>query len=471
MIRIMKRSFIAVLSMLMVFTMLTTTAFAGVNDLGVYKGAGQTAKIAEFETWLDRPMDYAVDFLASYSWTPIEGPNWALDPWKDSIYKDKLILSVPMLPDSGATLAEGASGAYDSHFAALAAKLVNKGMPNTILRIGWEMNGSWYTWAAAGKQADFVSYYKKIVTAMRSVPGQKFKFVWNPNIGSSYDLNTVYPGDSYVDFIGIDYYDQSWAGDTYPIPSGATAAEKLTRWMNAWNDNLTRPYGLNWFVSFAQQHNKPLVIPEWGVAIRSDGHGGGDNPYFIQWMQDWISSHNVAWHCYFDYNASDGNHLLSHPDLVDSGNKFKQLWDGHIHSGNGAAKAYFNDMTPSWKKLYQTVSAVPANTNYTASFWLKGTGKLNINIVNSSWSTTLATQQFTATSTWTKYTLPVFNTGSNTSLVFVIDESSNVAGTVYFDDCFLGIAGGGNKLANPGFEGGTASWTNTSTAVYTIFQK
>jgi len=41
-------------------------------------------------------------------------------------------------------------------------------------------------------------------------------------------------------------------------------------------------YGLDYWSSFARQHNKPLALVEWGVWNRGDGHGGGDNPSFIQ---------------------------------------------------------------------------------------------------------------------------------------------------------------------------------------------
>jgi hypothetical protein len=101
---------------------------------------------------------------------------------------------------------------------------------------------------------------------------------------------------------------------------------------------------------------------------------------------------------------------------------------------------------------------------------MKGTGSLGIKVMNTSWSTTLIQSNFNATSTWTKYTT-TFNTGSNTTVIFMLDEVSSLAGTAYFDDCFLGTAGGANKLVNPGFESGTASWTEGGdTNVFTIFQ-
>ena len=62
---------------------------------------------------------------------------------------------------------------------------------------------------------------------------------------------------------------------------------------------------------FATSVGKPVCFPEWGVVTRSDGHGGGDDPWFmsdfISWMQD--PAHNVAWDSYFDFNSGSNSVL------------------------------------------------------------------------------------------------------------------------------------------------------------------
>ena len=70
------------------------------------------------------------------------------------------------------------------------------------------------------------------------------------------------------------------------------------------------PRGLAFWTKFAKAHKKPLAIPEWGLNRRSDGHGGGDNPYFIERMHAFITdpANNVLFHCYFDVNVADENH-------------------------------------------------------------------------------------------------------------------------------------------------------------------
>jgi hypothetical protein len=47
-----------------------------------------------------------------------------------------------------------------------------------------------------------------------------------------------------------------------------------------------------------------VVFPEWGLAIRGDGHGLGDDPTFIQNMAGWMAGHDVAFDDYFNFDVS-----------------------------------------------------------------------------------------------------------------------------------------------------------------------
>ena len=45
---------------------------------------------------------------------------------------------------------------------------------------------------------------------MRAVPGQRFAFDWNINVGpGTLDPTTAWPGHDYVDYVGVDAYDMS----------------------------------------------------------------------------------------------------------------------------------------------------------------------------------------------------------------------------------------------------------------------
>ena len=273
---------------------------------GVFAGCCAQAKVNAFGTWLGRTPDLVVDFLPGGNWEQVEHPVAWVAPWTGSPWQ--MSFSVPMLVP-GATLAIGATGAYNSHFATLAQELVDRGLGDAILRLGWEFNGFWYPWRAKPDRDAFKQYWRKIVKAMRSVSGANFKFDWNPIIGK-YEFPAVeaYPGDAFVDYIGMDIYDKSDVH--YPIPAGATAQEAQNRRQAVWNEHLNGNEGLTYWALFAQDHGKRISLPEWGLMTPSYV-GGGDNVYFIEQLHNWILWHDVAYHAYFNSTGGLGDHRLT----------------------------------------------------------------------------------------------------------------------------------------------------------------
>ena len=263
--------------------------------LGVYAGE-TTAAIASFAAATGTHPVMAADYLNGTSGWGAMVSTGALSPWVNSGYR--LVLAVPIIPDgTGGTLAGGASGSYNSYFVTLAQNLVNMGLSNTILRLGWEFNGNWFNWAvtSATDAANYAGFFRNIVNAMRSVPGQAFQFSWNPNGApgqNAYTPDQAYPGDAYVDYVGTDVYDDTWA-----TPKTSQVA---------WANDVSAQWGLNWLAGFAAAHGKPIAFPEWSVAFRPDGAGLGDDPYFVNQLAAWITGHNVAFTDIFSFNAPDG---------------------------------------------------------------------------------------------------------------------------------------------------------------------
>jgi hypothetical protein len=209
-------------------------------------------------------------------------------------------------------MALGAKGNYDANFTRLARNLVAGGQGSAIIRLGWEFNLASSRWSTANPQ-QFISYWRHVVTAMRAVPGQKFTFDWNPNVGvTAYDATQYYPGNAYVDYIGVDVYDLSWQKDTYPYPASCPAACRLERQKLVWERLHDGTHGLAFWSDFAASKGKPMSLPEWGLWKRNDNHGGADNPYFIEQMYRFIANpkNNVAYHAYFETATDEGTHRL-----------------------------------------------------------------------------------------------------------------------------------------------------------------
>ncbi|MEU7319810.1 glycosyl hydrolase [Streptomyces griseoviridis] len=263
----------------------------GVPAFGAYLdyGARGVARIAELSQWLGgADLRVGHTYLPGDRWSNIEGAHGFLDVWADwrTERDDRmLVLNVPMLesneggvPDSGVRtlLRQGAAGRFDHHFKALAQRLVELKVPDTVIVLGWEMNGITYTSRCGPDPEAWKKYWNRIVTTMRSVPGQKFRFDFAPTRGrDAIPWTQCYPGDDTVDILGMDSYDQ---------PSGLT-----------FDQQVKEPYGLQEHVDFAKAHGKPISYPEWGL------FRNGDNAEYMRRMLGWMDEHKPLYNTLTDY--------------------------------------------------------------------------------------------------------------------------------------------------------------------------
>ena len=170
----------------------TAAASAGSPLQGAYTGAANPAGLGSFDAATGTTSQIASDYLPSNGgWSAMDGSggtlSWLTGAWAGKGYT--VSLGVPIIPTNSSgsavgSLATGATGAYNSYFVTLAQNLIAGGEGNAYLRLGWEFDGNWFpSWAAQtpAAEADFAAYFDQIVTAMRSVPGEDFQFVWNPD--------------------------------------------------------------------------------------------------------------------------------------------------------------------------------------------------------------------------------------------------------------------------------------------------
>jgi hypothetical protein len=281
----------------------TTARPAHAPPLGVFRGSEARASVAAFERAFGVPVFHVLDFVGKADrddpspWEGIDDPSSRCLAWRDSAYR--LVLSVALVPNTHYSLAAGAAGHYDGHWADFARRMVEAGCPDVVLRLGWELNGRSMAWSAVGHEADFARYWRRVVAILRAQPGQAFRFDWCLLGGKdTIDAERAWPGADVVDYVGLDAY------DTSEVPPSDVEGR--------WNDLLDRPYGLRWHEAFAARHGKRMSFPEWGLTVRyGDDLGGGDNPAYVRRMADWIRSHDVAYALYFDVDARDARHQLS----------------------------------------------------------------------------------------------------------------------------------------------------------------
>jgi hypothetical protein len=106
------------------------------------------------------------------------------------------------------SLSQIASGEYDAYLHESAAVAKSWGGP-LLVRFAHEMNGNWYPWGAGAIPAyTYLAAWYHIVSLFRGDGATNVSWVWSPyvEVGTRFPLAAYYPGDDWVDYIGLDGY-------------------------------------------------------------------------------------------------------------------------------------------------------------------------------------------------------------------------------------------------------------------------
>ncbi|MDF2924794.1 MAG: hypothetical protein K0R57_3708 [Paenibacillaceae bacterium] len=283
---------------------------------GLYAGNSLTVA-AEQETWLGRDDFYLYHATGKVDWADYTGSiDWAIDTlWEHTDHK--IFWNVPLITKNEGTLAEAAAGTYNDKYQYQAEQIAAfcADYDEIYVRNSWEFNGDWFPWTVLAGEGEnqtlktqhFTQAFREFVDTFRNV-SDKFRFEWNVNVGKDFPLETAYPGNSYVDIIGMDIYDE-----------GTSDAQ------NRFQYALTRSYGLNWLRDFANARNKPIAISEWGVG----GRDSGDSPVMVENMYNFFRATNTVFQLYWDSNADYGGQLRPVTSYPNASAKFKQLFGSY----------------------------------------------------------------------------------------------------------------------------------------------
>ncbi len=156
--------------------------------------------------------------------------NW--DPgWETALINPKIVDPlvkqgvVPMITWEPATTLPGsfaevgysptaiAQGTYDAFLRRAAREAVNFRHP-LFVRLAAEMNGNWSSWGATpgNSPAAYVAMWRHVVSIFRAAGASNVRWVWSPNVfgtPSTVPFDAYYPGDGWVDVVGLDGY--NWA--------------------------------------------------------------------------------------------------------------------------------------------------------------------------------------------------------------------------------------------------------------------
>lgn len=186
-------------------------------------------------------------------------PNITWEPWDWNL----------KVNDPGQiTLTDVVNGKWDGYIREWARAAREVDVP-FLLRWGHEFNGNWYPWAVANNGQDpalYVRAYRHVHDIFKAEGATKVQWIWclnNADVpGESWnDPAKAYPGDAYVDWVGIDGYNwgtnPSWGSWTPFRDVFKTAYDKAL---------LTAP-------------GKPVILAEF-----ASSEVGGDKGQWIQNM-------------------------------------------------------------------------------------------------------------------------------------------------------------------------------------------
>jgi hypothetical protein len=112
-----------------------------------------------------------------------------------------------------------ADGAFDSYLTEWAKGIKDLAYPVAI-RFAHEMNGYWYPWcesANGNQRGDYVAAWRHVHDLFERIGAANVIWVWSPNVvyENATPLSQLYPGDDYVDWVGLSGYYGTAGMETY----------------------------------------------------------------------------------------------------------------------------------------------------------------------------------------------------------------------------------------------------------------
>lgn len=255
-------------------------------------------------------------------------------------------------PYTGITTQTVNSGSLDSYIRQYAQEVKAYGLPIFFRPISHEVNANWYLCCnpmgnTSLTKTDFINAWKHTVDIFRAEGVTNVSWVWNVvsfpaanalGWGRDPDLASYYPGDDYVDWIGVDHYD--W-GDVNNVNSNP----------------LTPDIYLDPIYSFATSHAKPVMIPEFGRGIAGSLLTPSQQETWIGNMFNYFDSHSkLKAVLYFNFG-------ITYTDTV--GHTF--LYNNQVSYQPNANVSDFRLLAESGANFRNQFSSRISNSKYTST--------------------------------------------------------------------------------------------------------
>ena len=200
-------------------------AFIGIWGPGADDGTVSWAQtqqgIAEREAFAGRQFDW----IATHYAAPSDRCHWGTGYRPFAEGREQWIHDRGQIPvvnwTHGWTAAATNAGLADACIREVARYAAALQFP-MLLRIYWEFDGTWFRWSSYGQQ--FIDMWRRTVDLFKAEGANNVGFVWSPGPYRRDRVPLSYPGDEYVDWVGISTYNwfkpDAWCAPWPIIPSG-----------------------------------------------------------------------------------------------------------------------------------------------------------------------------------------------------------------------------------------------------------
>jgi mannan endo-1,4-beta-mannosidase len=215
----------------------------------------------------------------------------------------------PVGPDSdnttepGYTLVSIIDGSHDDYIDQFAISVRDLGLPVAI-RFAHEMNGNWFPWSEernGNKKGEYVQAWRHVHDRFTALGATNAIWIWSPNVITarpSVRLAPLYPGDGYVDWMGmVGYYRRVYLDDK--------GNPKPPTFDNTYSGTLAE---------LRSVAVKPIVITELGAT-----EVGGNKPGWINSLfQGLADNPDIIGFVWFDHSVNGTDWRIESSDAASS---------------------------------------------------------------------------------------------------------------------------------------------------------
>ncbi|HMR29422.1 MAG TPA: glycosyl hydrolase [Geminicoccaceae bacterium] len=288
------------------------------NQSGLSWKSGSQCYSEQFENYRGRKVDVNSLFLGRTSWNGVLGNLRGSNVERAADRPGQIAVALAMLM-KGESFKDCNNGKLDSTFKDIGKALSRGNMDGTIVRLGWEANGTSYVWSIRDQVEPYKQCFKRLVGILRKeAPKILIEWSMRKDNGASAGVHQLYPGNDVVDYIGTSLYDR------YPSSNN----------QQQWDENyrLTKqggPKGLGTWLEFAKSKGKKVSLSEWAIS-NTYPSSSKDNPFYVEKVFQFLKSNasNIGYEAYFNCVGVDARRYLLLPESRNpkTSAKYRELW-------------------------------------------------------------------------------------------------------------------------------------------------